>query len=77
MMQPANIDPMMLHRIDWMFQSEQDRLENATKKKLKGVGRQLYLEKRVKLSNVESLMESSKGLSTMKLKVKKEENEDE
>jgi hypothetical protein len=61
------LNPLNILSVDAHFHSEQDRIENANKNKLKGVGRLLYLGRKVKLSKIDSLLESGKGLANIKV----------
>ena len=78
------------HEIEKIFQSQRDRLRNAyyphmmrpkkDYKPLKGVARQLYLEKRVKLSRANIVANSGLGLAFTKVSTqpeKKKESNDE
>ena len=67
------IDIQQRQHLESLFRSERDRISNAEKKKLKGLARILYLEKRVKLNNAETLATSGLGLGLMKLKVKEDD----
>jgi hypothetical protein len=69
-------DIMVTQDLQSFFQSKQDRIRNADypdqmrpkqdRKPLKGIARQLYLDKRVKLSNAEALASSGTGMGLMK-----------
>ena len=78
------------HEIKKIFQSQNDRLRNADEphmmrpkqeyKPLKGVARQLYLERRVKLSRANTVANSGLGLAFTKVTTqseKKKESKDE
>ena len=78
------------HEIKKIFQSQKDRLRNADEphmmrpkqdyKPLKGVARQLYLERRVKLSRANTVANSGLGLAFTKVTTqseKKKESKDE
>ena len=78
------------HEIKNIFQSHKDRLRNADEphmmrpkqeyKPLKGVARQLYLERRVKLSRANTVANSGLGLAFTKVTTqseKKKESKDE
>ena len=78
------------HEIAKIFQSQKDRLRNADEphmmrpkqeyKPLKGVARQLYLERRVKLSRANTVATSGIGLAFTKVTTqseKKKEKKDE
>mgnify|MGYP003138974139 FL=1 len=78
------------HEIKKIFQSQKDRLRNADEphmmrpkqeyKPLKGVARQLYLERRVKLSRANTVATSGIGLAFTKVTTqseKKKEKKDE
>ena len=78
------------HEIKKIFQSQKDRLRNADEphmmrpkqeyKPLKGVARQLYLERRVKLSRANTVATSGIGLAFTKVTTqseKKKESKDE
>ena len=78
------------HEIKKIFQSHKDRLRNADEphmmrpkqeyKPLKGVARQLYLERRVKLSRANTVATSGIGLAFTKVTTqleKKKESKDE
>jgi len=54
------------------FRSEQDRSINVEKAKLKGNARELYLSKKVKLSNAQKLVDSAIGIGLTKVKPDKE-----
>ena len=66
------------HEIKKIFQSHKDRLRNADEphmmrpkqeyKPLKGVARQLYLERRVKLSRANTVATSGIGLAFTKVR---------
>ena len=64
-------------QLESLFRSERDRITNAERKKLKGLARVLYLEKRVKLNNAQTLSECGMGLGLMKLKPQKAKGDDE
>ena len=65
------------HEIAKIFQSQKDRLRNADEphmmrprqdyKPLRGVARQLYMERRVKLSRANSVANSGLGLAYTKV----------
>jgi len=69
-------DITVVQSIEKIFQSKRDRIRNADfpdqmrpkqdRKPLKGIARQLYLDKKVKLSNAEALVSSDKGLALKK-----------
>ena len=78
------------HEIAKIFQSQKDRLRNADEphmmrpkqeyKPLRGVARQLYLERRVKLSRANTVANSGLGLAFTKVTTqseKKKESKDE
>ena len=78
------------HELKKIFQSQKDRLRNADEphmmrpkqeyKPLKGVARQLYLERRVKLSRANTVATSGIGLAFTKVTTqseKKKEKKDE
>ena len=78
------------HEIKKIFQSQKDRLRNADEphmmrskqeyKPLRGVARQLYLERRVKLSRANTVANSGLGLAFTKVTTqseKKKESKDE
>ena len=78
------------HELKKIFQSQKDRLRNADEphmmrpkqeyKPLKGVARQLYLERRVKLSRANTVANSGLGLAFTKVTTqseKKKEKKDE
>ena len=78
------------HEIKKIFQSQKDRLRNADEphmmrpkqeyKPLKGVARQLFLERRVKLSSANTVANSGLGLAFTKVTTqseKKKESKDE
>ena len=78
------------HEIKKIFQSQNDRLRNADEphmmrpkkdyKPLRGVARQLYLERRVKLSRANTVANSGLGLAFTKVTTqseKKKESKDE
>ena len=78
------------HEVAKIFQSQKDRLRNADEphmmrpkqdyKPLKGVARQLYLERRVKLSRANTVATSGVGLAFTKVTTqteKKKERKDE
>ena len=82
--------PTIRHEIETIFQSQRDRLRNADEphmmrpkqeyKPLKGVARQLYLERRVKLSRANTVATSGVGLAFTKVTTqaeKKKESKDE
>jgi hypothetical protein len=71
------LNPLNILSVDAHFRSEEDRIENANKSKLKGVGRLLYLGRKVKLSKVDSLLESGKGLANTKVIKTEQEKEGE
>jgi len=71
------LNPLNISSVDAHFRSEEDRLENANREKLKGLGRLLYLSKKVKLSKVNSFLESGKGLANTKLVKTEQEKEGE
>ncbi len=58
---------MIADKIESMFRSDKDRLANLERNKIRGVGRVLYTDRKVKLSNIESLVASNKGLALTKL----------
>ena len=66
------IDIQLRQHLESLFRSERDRLANAEKKKLKGLARILYLEKKAKLNKAETLATSGLGLGLMKIKPVKE-----
>ena len=78
------------HELAKIYQSQKDRLRNADEphmmrpkqdyKPLKGVARQLYLERRVKLSRANTVATSGVGLAFTKVTTqteKKKERKDE
>ena len=78
------------HEVAKIFQSQKDRLRNADEphmmrpkqdyKPLKGVARQLYVERRVKLSRANTVATSGIGLAFTKVTTqseKKKEKKDE
>ena len=78
------------HEIAKIFQSQKDRLRNADEphmmrpkqnyKPLRGVARQLYMERRVKLSRANTVANSGLGLAFTKVTTqseKKKESKDE
>ena len=80
----------VVHEIKKIFQSQKDRLRNADEphmmrpkqeyKQLKGVARQLYLERKVKLSQANTVANSGLGLAFTKVTTqseKKKESKDE
>jgi|DEB0MinimDraft_3_1074331.scaffolds.fasta_scaffold37501_2 predicted HTH domain antitoxin len=70
------VDITLVSRMDDKIRSENHRLENANKEKLKGVARHLYLSGLVKLNKANDLAESGKGLANMKVtKTKEKESE--
>ena len=81
------VDKLVGDSIKSIFQSERDRLRNAdephmmrpknNRKSLKGAARILYLERKVKLSKVDSLVGSGLGLSRTKILVNKEKDNEE
>jgi len=72
------IDIQGVQHLESLFRSERDRLRNADqpeqmrpktdRKPLKGLARILYLDKKVKLSKAEALVNSRTGLGLMKVK---------
>lgn len=81
------IDIQMNQHLESLFRSERDRLRNAdepnqvrprnNRKPLKGLARQLYLDRQVKLSKAEDVATSGLGLGLTKLKKVKEDKRDE
>ena len=81
------IDIQIRQHLESLFRSEADRLKNAdepgqvrpktNRKPLKGLARQLYLDKQVKLSKAEEVATSGLGLGLTKLKKVKEDKRDE
>ncbi len=81
------IDIQMNQHLESLFRSERDRLRNAdepnqvrpknNRKPLKGLARQLYLDRQVKLSKAEDVATSGLGLGLTKLKKVKEDKQDE
>tara|TARA_B110001454_G_C12533807_1_gene356395 strand:- start:66 stop:302 length:237 start_codon:yes stop_codon:yes gene_type:complete len=71
----VEIDIQQRQYLESLHRSERDRLANA-EKKLKGLARILYLEKRVKLNNAAALAECGMGLGLMKLKPQKVKGDD-
>lgn len=69
-------DITMVQELESLFRSNKDRLRNADephmmrpkldRKPLKGIARQLYLDKRVKLSKAETVATSGIGMGLMK-----------
>jgi hypothetical protein len=72
----VEIDIQQRQQLESLYRSDRDRLANA-EKKLRGLARILYLEKRVKLNNAEALAECGLGLGLMKLKPQKTKGDDE
>ena len=80
------IDIQMVQHMESLFRSEIDRLKNAdepsqvrpknNRKPLKGLARQLYLDKLVKLSKAEDIASSRTGLGLTKLKKVKEDKDE-
>ena len=70
------IDIQQRQQLESLYRSDRDRLANAEKKKLRGLARSLYLEKRVKVNNAETLAECGVGLSLMKLKPQRVKGDD-
>ena len=77
MIKLMEINIQQRQELESLFRSERDRIANAEKKKLKGLARVLYLEKRVKLNNAQTLAECGMGLGLMKLKPQKTKGDDE
>ncbi len=81
------IDIQLRQHLESLFRSERDRLRNAdepnqvrpknNRKPLKGLARQLYLDRQVKLSKAEDVATSGLGLGLTKLKKVKEDKRDE
>ena len=81
------IDIQLRQHLESLFRSERDRLRNAdepnqvrpknNRKPLKGLARQLYLDRQVKLSKAEDIATSGLGLGLTKLKKVKEDKRDE
>jgi len=61
--------------VESYFRSVQDRNLNAEKAKLKGAARELYLSRKVKLSNAQKLVDSAIGIGLMKVKSDKEDKQ--
>ena len=69
-------DITVVQSIERIFQSKRDRIRNADypdqmrpkqdRKPLKGIARQLYLDKKVKLSKAETVATSGIGMGLMK-----------
>ena len=80
------IDIQMVQHMESLFRSERDRLRNAdepnqvrpknNRKPLKGLARQLYLDKLVKLSKAEDIAGSRTGLGLTKIKKVKEDKDE-
>ena len=80
------IDIQMVQHMESLFRSERDRLKNAdepssvrpknNRKPLKGLARQLYLDKLVKLSKAEDIAGSRTGLGLTKIKKVKEDKDE-
>ena len=79
-------DIQMMQHLESLFRSERDRLRNAdepnqvrpknNRKPLKGLARQLYLDKLVKLSKAEDIAGSRTGVGLTKLKKVKEDKDE-
>ena len=74
------------HEIKKIFQSQKDRLRNADEphmmrpkqdyKPLRGVARQLYMERRVKLSRANTVANSGLGLAFTKVTTQSEKKKE-
>jgi hypothetical protein len=58
---------LIFDKIESKLRSDKDRESNLERGKIRGVGRVLYMDRKVKLSRIDSLMASNKGLALTKL----------
>ena len=61
------VESIMAHaKVESKLRSDKDREFNLDRLKVRGSARELYMDRKVKLSNIESLMASNKGLALTK-----------